>query len=225
MNVDSPAAIGLGPEPPRGVSRDDPGTLLREDRLRLELLGAIADNHGATQRDLSARLGIALGLTNALMKRLVRKGYVKIAHVSPRRVRYLLTPKGIVEKSRLTYSYIQYSVGYYLQLRGRLRAVFDRLAAEGTRRVVFYGAGEVAEIASICLHGTPLELVAIVDERRAGDTVLGHRVGSLEDFAAVTFDALVLTVAVPPARLTGQFARLGIPAVKVWGLDGRGGRA
>ena len=190
------------------------------DRLLLDLLGAIAENHGTTQRDLSARLGIALGLTNALIKRLARKGHIKIMPVSPRRVKYLLTPKGILEKRRLTYSYVQFSVGYYRDLRARLSALFDRLAAEGARRVAFYGAGEVAEIALICSHGTPLELVAIVDDRPAGKTMLGRPVGSLPDLRGVALDALILTAPVPPERLTERFAQCGIPETKVWGLDG-----
>jgi len=195
--------------------------LPRTDKLRLDLLGAIAEDHEATQRDLAARLGIALGLTNALIRRLARKGHIKITHVSPRRVRYLVTPKGILEKNRLTYSYIQFSVGYYRDLRARLRALFDRLADEGARRIVLYGAGEVAEIALICSHGTPLALVAIVDDTQAGTTVLGHPVGALEDLRDTAFDALILTAPAPPERFAGRFERLGIPATKVWGLDGK----
>jgi DNA-binding MarR family transcriptional regulator len=195
--------------------------LPREEKLRLELLGAIADNHQATQRDLAARLGIALGLTNALIKRLARKGYIKVRHVSPRRVTYLLTPKGILEKSRLTYSYIQFSVGYYRELRSRLQALFDHLAAQGARRLAFYGAGEVAEIASICLHGTPLEVVAVVDERRAGAIFLGHLVGRSTELRHVAADAVIVTAPIEPAQLVESLGQLGIPANKIWGLGER----
>jgi DNA-binding MarR family transcriptional regulator len=209
--------------PARGASRalaaGRDGSLPRGDKLSLDLLGAIADDHGATQRDLAARLGIALGLTNALVRRLARKGHIKIAHVSPRRVRYLLTPKGILEKSRLTYSYIQFSVGYYRDLRARLMALFDHLAASGARRVVLHGVGEVAEIALICLHGTPLELVAVVDDARAGTGLLGRPVSALDGLRHTPFDALILTLPVPPERFAERFERLGIPAAKVWGLD------
>jgi DNA-binding MarR family transcriptional regulator len=188
-------------------------------KVSLDLLGAIAENDGATQRDLSARLGIALGLTNALIKRLARKGYIKVTHVSPRRVRYLLTPKGILEKSRLTYAYIQFSVGYYRDLRERLQALFERLVEDGARRVVLYGAGEVTEIASICLHGTPLELVSVVDDRRAGQAFLGRPVAPVAALKEMAFDALILTVPVRAEAGHPPFERLGVDGARVWGLD------
>jgi DNA-binding MarR family transcriptional regulator len=196
--------------------------LPRGDRLQLDLLQAIAENRTVTQRDLAGRLEIALGLTNALLKRLARKGFIKITHVSPRRVTYLLTPKGILEKSRLTYSYIQFSVGYYRDLRTRLSALFADLVAAGARQVVLYGTGEVAEIALICAHGTPLELLIVGDGTRSETTFLGRSVATLEDLRGASFDALILTVPVPPQRFAERFAQLGIPASKVWGLDGAG---
>jgi Winged helix-turn-helix DNA-binding len=216
---------------PAPAGADDMPTLARADRLRLELLGAIAEDRSATQRNLSARLGIALGLTNAIIRRLARKGYIKITHVSPRRVRYLVTPKGILEKSRLTYFYIQFSVQYYRDLRARMQGLFGTLVETGVRRILLYGAGEVAEIALVCVHGTPLELVAVVDEQHAGRTLLGHRVDGLERLRSARFDAVILTAPVPPERLVERLAGLGVPLAKVWGLDGtrrpmatRGGR-
>ncbi len=195
-------------------------SLPREDHLSLELLGAIAENQSATQRDLSSRLGIALGLTNALLKRLTRKGYVKISRVSPRRVRYLLTPTGIVEKSRLTYSHIQFSVGYYRIVRSRVQDLFDRFSRSGARRIVFCGAGEVAEIASICLHGTPLELVAVVDGDSSGGSFLGRSVRGVQDLGTLSFDAVVLTITGPPDGLWERLRQAGVPHDRIWGLDG-----
>lgn len=214
----SPAARSLPAGPP--AARET--ALPRGERLQLDLLQAIAENRPVTQRDLSARLEIALGLTNALLKRLARKGFIKITHVSPRRVTYLLTPKGILEKSRLTYSYIQFSVGYYRDLRSRLSTLFADLVAHGARRVVLYGTGEVAEIALICAHGTPFEVMVVGDGTREETTLLGRAVTSLEALRGVSFDALILTVPVPPQRFTERFEQLGIPATKVWGLDGAG---
>src|SRR5262245_36229356 len=194
----------------------------RSEQLQLDLLKAIAENRTVTQRDLSARLEIALGLTNALLKRLARKGLIKVTHVSPRRVTYLLTPKGILEKSRLTYSYIQFSVGYYRDLRNRLSALFARLVASGARRVVLYGTGEVAEIALICAHGSPLELMVVGEGTSVEATCLARPVTTLEGLRGGPSAALILTVPVPPRRFAERFERLGIPATKVWGLDGDG---
>ena len=49
-----------------------------EARRDLKLLEAVEQDSRVTQRSLAGRLGIALGLTNIYLKRLARKGYIKI---------------------------------------------------------------------------------------------------------------------------------------------------
>ncbi len=85
-----------------------PEAMRVEDHRNLQALEAIAEDSRITQRTLSSRLGIALGLTNIYLRRLVRKGYIKCVNVQSNRLRYLLTPKGIAEKTRLTYEFMQY---------------------------------------------------------------------------------------------------------------------
>src|SRR6187401_2448069 len=87
----------------------------------LLLLSELDRDGGATQRTLSSKLGVALGLTNLYLKRLARKGYIKITTIPRNRIRYLLTPQGFAEKSRLTYLYMEYSLSHYRDMRGRLR--------------------------------------------------------------------------------------------------------
>jgi len=76
------------------------------EQLRCDpLLEAVEQNARVTQRTLSNQLGIALGLTNIYVKRLVRKGCIKVVNVKPNRIAYLLTPRGVAEKARLTYEF------------------------------------------------------------------------------------------------------------------------
>jgi DNA-binding MarR family transcriptional regulator len=60
-----------------------------------------SDNR-VSQRSLAKVLGIAIGLTSLIVKRLVRKGWVRVIHIKPNRVRYLITPAGIAEKTRMS---------------------------------------------------------------------------------------------------------------------------
>ena len=66
----------------------------------LRLLEEISKGDPLTQRDLSDRLDMALGLVNAYLKTLVKKGCIKIAGIPPKRFKYYITPKGFIEKSR-----------------------------------------------------------------------------------------------------------------------------
>ncbi|TLY18747.1 MAG: winged helix-turn-helix transcriptional regulator, partial [Nitrospirae bacterium] len=105
----------------------------------LLLLSELDRNGGATQRTLAVKLGVALGLTNLYLKRLARKGYIKITTIPRSRIRYLLTPQGFTEKSRLTYLYMQYSLSYYRDMRTRLKEMMATFDASHGQRVVIYG--------------------------------------------------------------------------------------
>ena len=118
-----------------------------QGQRNLILLTELERDGAVTQRSLATKLGVALGLTNLYLKRLARKGYVKITTIPSHRIRYLLTPQGMVEKSRLTYLYMQYSLSHYRDMRARLRDTLSRATENGVQRVVIFGTSEFAEMA------------------------------------------------------------------------------
>src|ERR1700680_514131 len=92
-------------------------------RRELTVLDAITQDQHITQRCLAAKLGIALGLTNTYLKRLIRKGYIKCTNLRSNRLLYLITPQGVAEKSRLTYEFMDYSLHLYREVREPLSGV------------------------------------------------------------------------------------------------------
>src|SRR5579872_2867259 len=102
-----------------------------ESHRELKVLEAISENERTSQRSLAAQLGIALGLTNLYLKRLVRKGYIKCVTIPSNRVLYLITPKGIAEKTRLTYEFMEYSLRVFRQGRDHLKAMLAPLISGG----------------------------------------------------------------------------------------------
>ncbi len=159
----------------------------------LQLLSEIETSDAVTQRNLSKRLGIALGLTNLYLKRLIKKGYVKVVNIQKNRIRYLITPQGIAEKSRLTCEYLQYSLELYQRVRIVLRSRFHALAAQGRKRMVFYGVGEAAELAYLCAREMDLELVGVVDPDHAGSRFLDHTVLDPTVLPGLEYDCVVIT--------------------------------
>jgi ribosomal protein S25 len=169
-----------------------------------EILAEIERGKPVSQRSLSKRLGIALGLTNLLIRQLVSKGYVKVVNVRPNRVKYLITPAGIAEKARATRSYLERTLHLYTETRQHIRQGLVAVSkpngsngnGTGRVRVVFYGAGEIAEIAYICLQDTNLELVGVIDDRRTGSFFGApiHPHHALRDTAVngVPFDRLIV---------------------------------
>lgn len=159
----------------------------------LKFLKEINNDQTPSQRDLSRKLDVSLGLVNSFIKRLVHKGYLKITTVPKNRVKYILTPKGAIEKTHLTYQYIQYSFELYRKAQINLRKHFNELLAQGVKHVVFYGVGDVAEIAYICLQETPIKMTAIVDENIAGEIFLGNVIKSPDILESLPFDRILIT--------------------------------
>lgn len=173
------------------------------ERYAHQILSEIEGGAPISQRSLAGRLGIALGLTNLLVRRVVRKGWVKVIRIRPNRMRYLLTPAGIVEKARISRLFLQDSVRFYSSARDRIRSSLTAVAEGGAnggdprRRIVFYGAGELAEIAYICLQETDLELVGVIDDSNRS-VFLGLPVHSCQrvregGLAALSFDCVLVT--------------------------------
>src|SRR6187402_1797618 len=133
-----------------------------ESRRDLQLLEALEQEAHITQRSLASRLGIALGLTNLYLKRLIRKGYVKCVTVAPNRLVYSLTPRGMVRKGRLTYEFMKYSLDFYRDARQHLRRSLVQAVAE-EKRIAVYGTGDAAELVYLLIRDMGLELVAVFD--------------------------------------------------------------
>lgn len=179
-----------------------------EDLRDLEVLDAIEQDREITQRGIAEKLGIALGLTNLYVKRLVRKGFIKVVNVQSNRLLYLITPRGITQKTRLTYEYMEYSLSLYRQVRGHLRVVLEPLAHTG-KRIAIYGAGEAAELAYISLREAGLECAAIFGPT-GGNQFLGEVVRDIRDRDVVPFDLLIVATLEPPEVLVDQLLDAGI---------------
>ncbi|MBI3321247.1 MAG: winged helix-turn-helix transcriptional regulator [Candidatus Omnitrophica bacterium] len=178
----------------------------------MQLLTEVTRTPHASQRDLSKRIGVALGLTNLLLYRLTKKGYIKIRGTKRSRIRYLITPTGILEKSRLTYEFVQYSLQLYSRVRRSLREQLVMLAHAGARRVLLFGTGELAEIAFLTIQEMGLEFAGVaVDDAVEHQRFLGHQVRSIRDVPSEDYDRIVVT-SLPAGEGPGNpLLVLGIP--------------
>jgi DNA-binding MarR family transcriptional regulator len=163
-----------------------------EQQRALRILTELSGNDSLTQRDLSGRLGIALGLVNSYIKNLVAKGYITVKSIPSRRYAYYITPKGFAEKTRLTYTMFQDYTRIYREARENLKKLFHELRADGVSRVVFAGADEVAEIAYLTLQETDMEFAGIVDEEMAGKKFFGRDIRPVSDIPSMDYDCIVL---------------------------------
>ncbi len=192
-----------------------------------QLLEAIEGGHGHSQRALAAELGIALGLVNLLLKELQERRFINMVRLGPSRAHYELTLSGRAEKARLSHENLALNARVYASARDWLRGALVGLSAEWTGpepcRVVFAGAGEVAEIGFVCLQSTSLQLVGVLDRDRDAPFfgLPVHRPSDLRGrtLAGIPFDRLAVMAVDQETGLAGDLAAAGVPPESVFSLS------
>lgn len=186
-----------------------------DDYRSFLLLDEISRNNKVTQRDLSRRLGVALGLINSYIKNLTSKGYVTIAAIPRNRYKYYLTPNGFIEKTRLTYHHLQNFTNLYRSARQDFQRLFQNLQKENIKRVVFCGADEVTEIAYITLQEFEIELAGVVDTGAKDQSFLDQSIRPLEHLKRLDYDRVIVTSFIKEDELYAELLKAGIPPEKI----------
>ena len=166
-----------------------------EDMRDLQFLEELEKNPTISQRELSRKFNIALGVTNACIKKLARKGWVKIRGLNHRQIYYHLTSDGLGMKAKLTLKYLAYNVRLYTDLKNLFTRKLLEMENRGIKRVVFYGVGEEMEVAYVTLQGVNLDLVGIVDDHqeKQGMKLFNYRVEKPEVIPSMRPDGVLIT--------------------------------
>jgi DNA-binding MarR family transcriptional regulator len=165
----------------------------KQDLHILRLMGELDRDGDSSQREISRRLNVSVGLVNTFLKRLVSKGYFKVKTLPRNRLKYFLTPEGLARKSRLTADYLRFSVNFYKDIKQLLLSKFKELETKHVKRVLFFGAGEVAELAYLYLQLSRLELAGVIDEHEKEKDFFGVRIKGFETLAEMDWDMILLT--------------------------------
>lgn len=189
----------------------------KDGQCALLVLQELEQNPILTQRSLSKKLGVALGLTNLYLKRLVSKGHIKMTTFPKNRIQYLLTPRGIKEKSRLTYEYLKYSLSYYRDVRHRFNHILTVLGQAGVKRIVIFGVGELAELACLSIQGSNLELVGFVAEGPE-ERFLSFPRRKAEALKTMDFDAVLISDLGKIKRSRKLLKAFGVPENKIFSV-------
>jgi len=152
------------------------------DNRELEILERLENNGHLTQRDLSKEVGIALGLVNHLLKKMVTKGWIKIKNIDSKKIRYLITPEGAREKSSLLYKRVESTIHFYLDAKRVIKDKVIHLKNEGIEDVSIYGINHISEVLFIVLKELDLELASVVEEKKEGKEWFGYNVIGMEEF-------------------------------------------
>lgn len=106
------------------------------DSHNYRLLKLLEANPHMSQRDLAQAMGVSLGKINYCLKALMEKGFVKLENFrrneDKRTYAYLLTPKGIEEKARVTVAFLKLKLAEYEAIREEIEELRNEVENEVT---------------------------------------------------------------------------------------------
>ena len=150
----------------------------------LNTLLELKENPNLSQRSLSRKLNISLGLTNSILKNLICRGWIKAKKLTGRKILYLITPQGMARATNLIYDRFRETQNYYQYTKELLTSYLTDLFRQGKRRAIIYGTNQLAEITYLSLLDSPLKLHSIIadDTSSPKKKFLGHEVLTLSEF-------------------------------------------
>lgn len=182
----------------------------------LRLMSEVDETPEVNQRQLSLKLGIALGLTNVLLKNLVQKGYVRVSNASWKRRIYSLTPDGIAHKLRLTTGYISRVLDHYRKVRQTLHKQMEGLDINEESRIAVCGTNEFAELVYLGLKEFGIEDIDFYSEGNAvGERCLGLLVKDVKNIKSNDYDKVVIAELNGSETSSQMLSDLGVPVQKI----------
>lgn len=155
----------------------------------LRLLAEVEADPETNQRSLSQRAGIALGLTNLLLRNLADKGYLRISQAGWKRWVYSLTPAGVSRKFQLTAAYVHRVLGQYQRVRQMVRSEIESLEFHRESRIAIFGTDELAELVYLALREMNIEEVDFYSNGSPnGRRFLGLRVNDVSALEPTEYD-------------------------------------
>ena len=112
--------------------------------IELDLLEKILHNpSNVRQRNLAHVIGLSLGMTNAILKRLVQKGLLKIKKVNNRNIQYIVSPRGVEKVARRSYRYFRRTIKNVVYYKESIEEMLVQIAARGFEEVVLMGSSDL----------------------------------------------------------------------------------
>jgi len=135
----------------------------KNTEIELKLFNQIEKTKNHTQRSISKELNIALGLSNALIKKFLNKGFLKLSQAPMKRYFYYITPRGLIEKAKLTTEFLTSSLDFYNKIRNQYEKEFNKIKKQKPSKIILIGISEFTEIAILAAKITDVKIDYIVE--------------------------------------------------------------
>lgn len=193
-----------------------PSPLYRE----LALLNAISDNPNATQRDIASLASVSATMINKYLDKYEDLGLIKKDYSSIKTIKYCITKKGIERRKLLSIQFLESSLDVYNQAKDQCSNFLKDIVKKHYKNILFYGAGEVAEIMVYVVTNTPdldINILAIIDddEKKIGSRLVNIPIISNKDINNYNYDGILISSYGHSKAILEKLHNLNIEKVKI----------
>jgi len=138
----------------------------------IKIIEEISKKRDLTQREISEKTQLSLGAVNIILKRLIRRGSVKTINLNPKKIEYILTPKGFSEKAKKSYTYILKTIKLVKIVREEIAKIVLEEYNRGQKKFLILGNDDLADIIELALKGFDYERVQSIAEVKNKNAVV-----------------------------------------------------
>jgi len=119
-----------------------------EQEIRYRLLNLLADEPQLRQLDMAKKMGISVGKVNFCISELAKKGLIKVKRFKSAKNKlpysYMLTPRGIEEKGRITVRFLKRKLAEYEEIKRQIVVLSEEVEKNGLRGMAEIEIGKMA---------------------------------------------------------------------------------
>ena len=170
-------------------------SLQRKELTDYNILKTIESDSTVSQRGLSSQIEINVASVNFALKRLIKKGFIRMVGINPRRIRYHITSEGIRKKTQLAYRFFGRNFHFYKEIRKDIESRIAKVANGPETGIAIYGAGELSEITYMVVSLMKWRFIGFFSDGSeiTNEEIFGHQVQKLENLKEMQPCLLLLT--------------------------------
>ncbi len=142
------------------------------DNNELKIIEEISKKKSLTQRDISQNTNLSLGSVNLIIKRLIKRGFVKTVNLNPKKIDYILTSEGFSQKAKKSYQYVLKTIDLVKAVREEIAKIILEEFNQGQKKFVILGDDDLADIIELALKGFDYKRVVTLEEIKDSNALI-----------------------------------------------------
>lgn len=162
------------------------------------ILDLIEKDSNITQREISKAINIAVSMVNNYLNEYEEEGLIIRKKYSSKTVEYFITIKGKERRKKLNIDYLNASQKLYNSAKENIEEFLAQIESRGFKKILLYGAGEVAEIllqTIVTNKNSQVDVLAVIDDdiNKQGKELVNKDIISLEELSNYEIDGILVS--------------------------------